>query len=324
MMPKKIAYMGWLGHKNVGDEACFYAVKQQLPNNTQFTCWDINPWKERYLPDVSIVGGGTLLNLGGDKRVSALANLAAKGVPTVFWGTGILPWNGRVSPTVRTLLESASAVGVRGPRSLSKLSRFGFSGGKVIGDPAFLLQTPATPLGCKSRKIAINIGDARGNMWGTEKRLVAQTNKIIQHAVRSGLEVVLFPMWPSDMKFINTVAKGEAVSVRPWSKSTVGLMNFMKSCRAVVGMKLHAIVLSAAAQVPFISMSYREKNIDFAKSLGLGGWSIKTDDPHLADKVGRLLASVETHAAKIRSKMVTARAQYAKEHKKFSNIVTAL
>jgi len=312
-MRSKIAYMGWLGHQNIGDEACFTAIKKMLPKESDITCWDINPWNKKFRPDMSIVGGGTLLDLGGDCRVNAIADLRGNAVPTVFWGTGVLGNGKQLSAKTAALLNSAEFIGVRGPRSLSRLLSCGIESASVIGDPAFLLTT-ARANSYKSDTVAINIGDARGNLWGTEKAVVTETNVLIKRITDYGLRVVLFPMWPSDMRYINMVDKKVGVIIRPWGKSIANMMDFMKSCRLVIGMKLHSVVLSAASRTPFVSIAYREKCLDFAESLDLGGWAVKSDGKHLGNKLFQLLKESERYTPNIVDKITNAYHVYKAAH----------
>src|SRR5213593_3790455 len=71
----------------------------------------------------------------------------------------------------------------------------------------------------------------------------------------------------------------------------------------VIGEKLHATVLSAAAGTPFVSLAYQPKCLDFAKSLGM---------EQLLVPLGRVTASdilvkiqyVEEHRAEIMDRML--------------------
>lgn len=318
-----VAYMGWLGHKNIGDEACLAAIKLFLPKNVELRCWDINPWSSSIVPDLSIIGGGTLLAPAYDARGRAIDSLLDKGVPTVFWGTGVLPHRGKLAERTIQMLRKAAFVGVRGPISHRILSDGGFPDSVLVGDPALLLRHNSTPSGLASNKIAINIGDARGRLWGTERAIVGKINRLIIKLTRSGHEVVLFPMWPDDTKYIQQIPKQAKVSVRGWADDNY-LLDFFRSCKCVIGMKLHACVLSAAADVPFISIAYRNKCIDFAESLGLGKWAIKSDDTKLADKLFGMVLLLSEYYQTVVDRMHKYKHEYGKRHNEIKKLVNTI
>jgi polysaccharide pyruvyl transferase WcaK-like protein len=313
--------MGWLGYKNIGDEACLAAIKQFLPKNCKIICWDMHPWKRTVIPDLSIIGGGTLLDGAYDARGRAMASLLYKGVPTVFWGTGVLPHKGKLALQTLKILNKATFVGVRGPISHRILNKGGYSNSVLVGDPALLLTHKSKPQGLASNKIAINIGDARGRLWGKEPVIVKHTRRLIAGLTKRGYEVVLFPMWPSDNKYIQQIPKRKNVYIRGWA-ATNYLLDFFRSCRCVIGMKLHACVLSAAADVPFISIAYREKCIDFAESLGLEKWAIKSNDADLSGKILAKVASLPKYYQVVVDRIAHHKRNYRNKHNEIKDLVS--
>jgi len=155
-----VAYMGWLGHKNIGDEACFDAIRGMMPKTVTWTTWNAGNFPHTKLPDLCILGGGTLLEVRQDVRGRGLLDLVNKGVPLVVWGTGVMPLRGpavsMMHPDMLALLNKAKFVGVRGPISQNNLDISGFSGAHIIGDPALLLSTKKKKVGNKSKIIGIN------------------------------------------------------------------------------------------------------------------------------------------------------------------------
>ena len=55
------------------------------------------------------------------------------------------------------------------------------------------------------------------------------------------------------------------------------LVELMRRAHFTVGLRLHGNVLSAAAGTPFVSLAYRLKSFDFADSVGMGEFTIRTD-----------------------------------------------
>lgn len=318
-----IAYMGWLGHRNIGDEACLAAIKHFLPKDIKICCWDIDPWASTTIPDLSIVGGGTLLDPGYDARGKAIDSLLDRGVPTIFWGTGVLPYTGKLAERTIQMLSKSTFVGVRGPISHRILNEGGWAGSTLVGDPALLLKHNSKPRGLASNRIAINIGDARGRLWGTERGVVDQVSKLITKLTKSGHEIVLFPMWPDDAKYLKQIPKQANVNVRGWSDANY-LLDFFRSCKCVIGMKLHACVLSAAADVPFLSIAYRAKCIDFAESLGLGKWAIKSNDTTLADKLFEMVSLLSKYHQIVVDRIKKHKHEYRKNHNEIKKLVNTI
>jgi polysaccharide pyruvyl transferase WcaK-like protein len=320
-MKKSVAYMGWLGHNNIGDEACFLGISQCLPG-VQLDYWDIGPWPKLQLPDLSIIGGGTLLDLSFDTRGKHILALQEAGVPTVFWGTGVLPCSGLMSPQAKKMLEGAALVGVRGPQSLRLLQANGIMTAKIIGDPALVLPRSKLPIGKSSRVVAVNVGDARGRMLGSEQYVVDQLNLVTRNLVASGYTVILFSMWPSDEKYISKICY--ATKVRQFTASVPELLEFFRTCYCVIGMKLHAVVLSATAGVPFISIGYRDKCLDFAESVGLERWVVPANDPKLAQKIQALFTMLPKYYEVVTERLSSYIDGYKVEHKKTAVFVSHL
>jgi len=55
------------------------------------------------------------------------------------------------------------------------------------------------------------------------------------------------------------------------------LVELMRRAHFTVGLRLHGNVLSAAAGTPFVSLAYRLKSFDFADSIGMGEFTLRTD-----------------------------------------------
>ena len=332
MTVKRIGYMGWLGHKNIGDEACFEAIKGLFPNqNIKWLTWDARAWKHGAFPDLCILGGGTLFDIRFDRRGKGLRQMLSKKVPIIIWGTGVMPLSApkrprvsKMNPSALNILKHAKFVGVRGPISYTNLASTGFTGAKVIGDPAIILSTNELHAGLTSNKIALNIGNTHTNLFGTEQYMVQEAKKLVSRLTADGFEVVLFPVWPQDNAFLKQIPRTKNVSLLPWHPSSIRLMNFFKTCRCVIGLKLHTSVLSAAANVPFISIAYREKCFDFAASVGLHRWAVRSDAPDWSRKVYKLTNRLPLHYDIIVNRLKAYQKKYHKKHVALSTLATRI
>jgi polysaccharide pyruvyl transferase WcaK-like protein len=80
----------------------------------------------------------------------------------------------------------------------------------------------------------------------------------------------------------------------------------MENLDLMVSMKLHAGILAAAANVPFVSLEYRPKCRDFGASLGWEEFLIRTDQlqqDSLIERVLVLMGQLEAKKRELCQKM---------------------
>jgi polysaccharide pyruvyl transferase WcaK-like protein len=310
------AYMGWLGHQNIGDEVCFDAVCKLVVDATVHH-WDALAQRQFDNHKVSIIGGGTLLDTSWDIRSSKIHQLLDQGATNVFWGTGV--WASGV-PSAKTvgILRRSKFVGVRGPRSKKKLEALGFANAQIIGDPALFVTDPVK-YNPDSKLVAINVGNAEGRLLsGTEDLVVSEINKVVEHVTTQGFEVVLFPMIPSDMKYIEQVREPvKIVQTKTWQD----VIRVIRGARCVIGMKLHSCVLAAAAGIPFVSMGYRDKCYDFASSLGLDDFVVTIEETGLHKGINTYFDLMPNNWPKILERLNAQKHQYLQKHRELAEIV---
>lgn len=94
------------------------------------------------------------------------------------------------------------------------------------------------------------------------------------------------------------------------------LLEKLKSYTLTINFKLHASCLSAAASVPFISLGYRFKCIDFGLSAGLSDYVLSTGDPKLRAEILDRVVKIEKEANTIREKFYTHQNRYRELLKK--------
>lgn len=339
---KTVAYIGWVGRHNVGDEACFLAIRELLKGTCEFIPIDSAPWSRKKYPDLCILGGGTLLDIRyGRREKQILFPMSANNVPIVIWGSGVVDLYGKtMHPKVLRLLNYAKYVGVRGPISQKILAARGFKNANIIGDPALLLEQKESPIGNPHGlmladiipSVAINVGHTNNNLYGTEKHVEEQCRKLIINLHKRKYAVSLFSVWPKDNQMINRIAdnlpKGVGIFTQGMRKlqsdeDIYSMMKFLQRHDCLIGMKLHSCVLAAAANVPFISLAYRKKCIDFMQSVGFKDWYFKTDTnwaDRVPDKVEKLLKNREEFCNKVKEK----KEEYRTKHEALARYVTTL
>lgn len=309
-------YVGWLGHNNIGDEACYDAISGLLNKNP--IPWDYPDHIPIQNPDKIIYGGGTILHLEYWVREEMIDPFITAGIPLIIWGSGVWsPSRHELSQKTKRLLEKAVIVGVRGPRSAKKLVENGIRA-VVIGDPAIILSTNKESSSNDSNTIALNIGFSGGKIHGNDEHVISETKKIIKELSRDGFSIELFSMLPEDEQILEKIDLD--VSFRRFNPSWKDLINFFKDCKLVIGEKLHTSVLSAAAGTPFISIAYLEKCHDFCESIDLEDMAVDTDDKELSKKVIKLVGKIDSNRKEIVDKMIYWKNVYKEMHTELSEL----
>jgi polysaccharide pyruvyl transferase WcaK-like protein len=315
-----VAYVGWLGYGNVGDDALHDALQLAFPH------WRLaHVSHERLLRPLTasplarrlagiLVGGGTLIGHETFRRhVQLLGGGARKrggaGIPAFALGTGVCDPAFPDRPTGVTaaelerwgpLLRRFEHVSVRGERSRELLATLGIDA-EVVGDPALLLRPPIPRRPAVPPTLGVNIGVAR-TLWGmTAEGVLAAVAPAAADFARRGWRVELFPLWWKDLPLVEEAARriGAGASVFRDFQDLGRLLCAMQDCEVIVGMKLHSVVLAAAAGVPAVMLEYHPKCREFQASVGREDFTLRTDALS-PERIGELLTELadrrEAHA----------------------------
>lgn len=280
-------YIGWVGHRNLGDEVLLLSFDRLFPGSTFLSYGRLPPhvqWARRHLHrrndfDAVFLGGGTLINANYLKR---LVHAQARGIPTVVFGTGVRDpdfWGYRDPPNEwADALNAASYVSVRGPDSAEILRSWGVRNVEVIGDPALAYCTPRAGFR-RAGLVAVNLG-CSGPIWGEQGRI---TDAVVETARRlraRGHRVEFLPMHPDDVQHADVLNRRLGAGAVPiWEayEDAGRTLRRIAEYDMVIGQRLHAVVLSLGCGVPAISLAYRPKCIDFMKSVSLERFACRTD-----------------------------------------------
>jgi hypothetical protein len=244
--------------------------------------------------EVGLLGGGTLINQSAEvlesyvavrKRTRSLVPVFGAGVASPdFWSTRS-DWEDRRKEWVAVLNE-LPIVGVRGPLSKNLLDDAGAQNVVVCGDPAVgyhaeyarkpLILHPDRPL-----RVAINTGECNGNLWGNSADVQESLIGLVRWLKAAGHQVWLIPVWPEDMTPCIDLARNTGLdqsAVSPALSSHTRFLKAIETVDIVVALKLHAAILSAAANIPSVILGYQPKSLDYAASMGLEQFTIRTDE----------------------------------------------
>ena len=96
-------------------------------------------------------------------------------------------------------------------------------------------------------------------------------------------------MWPDDIphceRLYNKINDPAHVILDKKLYTEQQLIEKLSSCKATINFKLHANLLSLAANVPAIALGYRFKVFDFGALAGLQNFVISTDSTQLTEEI---------------------------------------
>jgi GT2 family glycosyltransferase/polysaccharide pyruvyl transferase WcaK-like protein len=269
-------YIGWVGHDNLGDEALLASIRQLLP-------WADITTKGR-VRQLLLLGGGTLINRG---YLAQLVEHDSPRIERAVFGAGVANpeyWGApREDPQEWVdFLTTCGFVGVRGPISAEILRSWGYEGPlEIIGDPALALRPPDDRGDRREDLVVVNIADTRGLLWGEDDEAVYESvSDLVKRLVADGREVAVLSCHPRDdhpgYEILRRAGAADARYVAGY-RSVEDALRLLATAGVVVGERLHALVLAAACGTPFVGLEYRPKVRDFASSVGMERFTVRTD-----------------------------------------------
>jgi polysaccharide pyruvyl transferase CsaB len=247
--------------------------------------------------DLFLSGGGSLLQDVSSKHsifyylgVVKMAQMLGK--KTMFIAQGIGPLHlPRSRKLVAAVANKLDAITVRDPQSAQLLHEIGVTRPpiEVTADPALLLFAPRIP--------------HRGNSFGVALRpwqgqdLLGSTVASACVASLGGQRPLLLPMQdasdrPVAEQFAQTwLGQKNAATLCATAEGLDALLSIIAGCDMMVGMRLHALILAAAAGVPSVALSYDPKVSAFMQGCGQGDAVYDLNAPDL-ETLETLLACV--------------------------------
>ncbi|WP_274653371.1 polysaccharide pyruvyl transferase family protein [Paenibacillus humicola] len=317
-----IFYVGWIGFGNIGDDLMWRLFRDTSRSLAHLQSRSIVPSMpgidltavDEY--DAVVLGGGSLLIPG---YVDVLYHALKQGKRIAIWGSGS-DWiskadmnallNESGSPLeaafsaaykkkLRLLFEHAVFAGVRGPLTKRLLVELGVNPATIetAGDPGLLLTADHLDPPSDSEMwtdgeqvIGINWGTSYDRIYGEREQAVEdELAKAALQWVLKGYQIYIYTVWepdrPSCLRLFEKIGIPEHVRVVPRTYREHDLMRIIRRCAFTVNFKLHANVMSAAAEVPYLALGYRFKTFDFAASLEHSQYVLSTDSPDLSGQL---------------------------------------
>jgi len=296
--------------------------------------------------DLVLSGGGSLLQdvtsaHGIFYYLGVIRMAQILGRKTMFIAQGIGPLRlARSRRLVRSVANRLNAVTVRDPDSADLLREIGVTRPpiEVTADPALLLRmappAPATVDGGGAGEgfyLAVSgspiIGGGGASSFGVALRPWQGQEGVAAHvadacaSVLGGRCALLLPMQAgSDKPVAEQFARqwhqgsqaGNRVTLCSLEKGLTPLLANIASCDLMIGMRLHALILAAAAGVPSVALSYDPKVDAFMQGSGQGDavYDLARSDPDtLPSLLTRVWAERAARAAALRAALPGLRAR---------------
>jgi hypothetical protein len=283
---ERLAYLGWLGRKNLGDEVLFEAIDGLLEPLKLYSMerreWNpVSKLLEQFIGVRSnggaILGGGTILKDSYLDRFGKEEKLKA------VFGSGLgIDWadfrkyrGGGGHPSLLSEKSIGSLdglqVGVRGPISRDLLLKMGVEHAQMIGDPALALCDPRPVSREKRGRIGINLGCENLDDPDIHQRHIESVvTKFCNVQIKRSEEVVFFPMSPIDeeigLRIRDNLCSAQFTVFKDYLH-TPSVMSAMKSCDGMVAQRLHAGIIAVGCGVPSLFFCYSPKCWDFLESV---------------------------------------------------------
>jgi polysaccharide pyruvyl transferase WcaK-like protein len=229
-------------------------------------------------------------------------------IPVMVYAQGIGPLRSAAARQALRLLRTAAAVTVRDAESAEILQRAGVPGVEVTADAVLSLPRPEGRFPEELRDLGVHPGDAvvalAPRPYGGDGFAAGLARAADLLAAQLPARIVLVPMQRAEdipaCERIAAAMRAPAAVLRqrlPHTRYPAVFAAF----RAVLGMRLHALVLAAVCRLPAVGLTYDPKIEAFLDSLGsrdalLGLDSAPTD---IAGRVRGVLAGGDGRAERL-------------------------
>lgn len=277
-----LAYHGFLGDENFGDELVFEASKKV------FHAFTLIPIKRRMPLMTSLMISAGFLQfrgevLGGGTLIGGNCNLLPAQRSIFLHGTGAR--SNFSEEWIESFRRKAVYGGVRGKATRAILASKGVEV-EVIGDAAFHFFNENRSTSSDLGSILINIGTHNDEEKMKEFR--DELMNFVSDAIGNGIRIEFLPMHKVDLElgllmknifpevYIHSIPQNFAACSEIFARSTFA-----------IGERLHFAVMSLLCGTPCVSVIYDKKHEELLESLGCSNIGVKPNSVSLMELVTR-------------------------------------
>lgn len=181
-----------------------------------------------------------------------------------------------------SFIDSSIFAAVRGPDSVKNLRTMGYGRDlPIIGDPALSLEPPDDVERVEGRVVVCPVF-TNGNLHGGSDDDVFDALATLIGTLRAeGRDVVMLSAFPQDDRWAIDIMRRARAPDMPYTAGYADIdetMRLLATADLVVGERLHAAIMAAAASTPFVGLEYRPKMRDFARSIDQEAAILRTDE----------------------------------------------
>lgn len=276
---KKLAYYGFLGNDNFGDNIVFEATQYLfkdyliLPIQRHMPVFTYLYYKLflKYKISGIIIGGGTLIGKASRMKEDFLW-LAGQKKPIYLHGTGIRDME-PINPFWNSIMSNKLYGGLRGPLSQKKCNEDFNLKVDVLGDAAFALFNKELLSSYNStfknnKVVLINVGTHES--YEGEVVFRKELDLFIEYLLKEKYTIKFIALHSIDKRQGELLKlKYDGIEVISFYESYTDIEDvFLNACFAI-GERLHFVVTALMLDCPIYSVMYAEKHLDLLKSFSL-------------------------------------------------------
>ncbi len=321
----RIGLIGWYGHQNAGDERILTCLRRFFADHELLVTTSYGDAAERVQEldtcDFVLLGGGGLILRGTGGYATLIRNLRPR---FGCVGLGVEARHRDNMRLIEAIKDRSEFILVRDARSRQLL---GCPSKTVIGpDLTFLYPYDVVPE-AEADMCGLNLRpwvSWHGDFNGWHDRFMHGLSKR-----RPGLVALSpFPKWSPDRAVAALSREFEGLVALPLcfespAKNDRDVLSSyfeevpsgfreeeLNRCRYVASMRFHGLVFACQKGIPFLSLSYQQKNERFCRALGMERLSVSLFD---LKTVPGVVADLRSSRAILRETLLDARAAYHRE-----------
>ncbi|MBC6975367.1 polysaccharide pyruvyl transferase CsaB [Bacillus sp. Xin] len=347
----RLVLSGYYGFYNVGDEAILQSIIKALhdeepnlelvvlSNDPDYTKkmygveavnrWDIRAiYKEIKKSDGLISGGGSLLQ---DKTsiksifyytgIMRLARFLKK--PYYIYAQGIGPITKRQNRLlVKWHVSKAQYISVRDEDSFLYLKEIGIKKDvEVVPDPVLACNCDVKSNWLQKHSVQGKVIAVSVRYWDAKEDYMRKLAETLKKFKQEGYDILFVPMHgPFDQSASRDIINlmGTEAHMLPYKMDVHEKIAILSECSLLIGMRLHALILSAVANTPMIGISYDPKIDSFLQQVNQpiigsvdGDWSEET----LYNMAAKQLHQKEAVKFALEQRVIELRVQISKASK---------